>query len=145
MKLVMTIILLLAVAAMVTAQQNNAPGANTNTATSILKSSIKKPGVLTDEDIAAFKTSFTDEKTNKKYAFICSFSQRQPATEFEKKKYERNGKVPFRITCELMQIKEVKGKEVGFLESGTASIMLQDSEGKVLLTETRSLDKMCPS
>ena len=108
-------------------------------------STVVKPGTLSDKDIEALKTELTDEKTKQKLLFVTDFSLRKPTQPAEKKKYEKSGKIPFRITATLYDVKETGGKPLYRRLGGTAKFYLINSEGKVVLTESASLDKMCPS
>jgi len=100
-------------------------------------------GILTEEQIAALKIERSDDK-GRKYVFHGGMGLRT-LTDQEKKKYVKSGEVPFRITMELLEVKEVKGKLVGERQQGTARFYVLDSEGSVVASGTESLAKMCPS
>lgn len=108
-------------------------------------STVVKPGTLSDKDIEELKTELTDEKTKQKLLFVADFSLRKPTQPAEKKKYEKSGKIPFRITATLYDVKDTGGKPLYRRFGGTAKFYLINSDGKVVLTESASLDKMCPS
>ena len=120
--------------------QNQAADNGANKAPTVVKA-----GMLTDKEIEELKTEDTDEKTGQKIVFYCTFGAAKPKSAFEKKKYERSGKIPVRITCSLEDVKQVNGRNVGKLLRGTAKICIMDSDGKVVDTQSASLDKMCPS
>jgi hypothetical protein len=104
-----------------------------------------KPGMLSDKEVEELQTENTDEKTGQKIVFNAFFGTVKPKNAYEKKKYEKNGTIPIRITCTLEDVKQVNGKKVGKLLRGTARMYVMDSDGKVVMTESASLDKMCPS
>jgi len=106
---------------------------------------ITKAGMLSEKEIEELKTESTDEKTGQKIVFYASFGTAKPKSAFDKRKYEKSGKIPIRITCSLEDVKQINGRNVGKLLRGTAKICIMDSEGKVIETESVSLDKMCPS
>lgn len=120
--------------------QNQTPGNGTSKAPTVVKA-----GMLSDKEIEELKTEDTDEKTGQKIVFNASFGTAKLKTAFDKKKYEKSGKIPVRITCSLEDVKQVNGKNVSKLLRGTAKICIMDSEGKEVETQSVSLDKMCPS
>lgn len=102
------------------------------------------PGTLSDEDIAALKQTFTDEKTKKSWTWSGGFSQKKLAgKDAERAKIRK--KIPYRITAALYEVKEVRGKKTYKRESGTCWIFIKDAEGKVVYKTSQSLNKMCPS
>lgn len=106
------------------------------------------PGTLSEADIAALKTELVDEKKGTTLKFSASFSQLglDPKRDKSKiSKYAKSGQVPFRIITTLTEYKEVKGRKLSELQSGTCRIYILDSEGKVVDKTTQSLTKMCPS
>ena len=126
-----------------TLAQNQTNGADT----SVKKAppAVTKAGMLSDKEIEELQTQSVDEKTGQKIVFSGSFGTAKPKSAFEKKKYEKSGKIPIRVTCSLEDVKQVNGKNLAKLLRGTARICVMDSDGKVVLTESESLDKMCPS
>jgi hypothetical protein len=99
---------------------------------------------LTDDQIASLVTETTDAKTGTKLQFSAGFGVRK-VPDTEKRKYVKSGRVPFRITCALYEIRDVNGKPVMKRLSGKAHLNIMDSAGKVIKKESVSLDKMCPS
>lgn len=104
----------------------------------------KKPGTLTDEEIAGLKETYVNERTKTKYAFSASFLKITPGDK-DKSKYVKSGKIPFKMYAALYEIKESVGKQVRKRQNGTANIFIQDSDGNVVLTKFMSMEKMCPS
>jgi len=101
--------------------------------------------VLTDDQIAALLTEWTNEKTEAKIVFQSSFGVRA-VTPQEKRQYVKSGKIPVRLTCELLEIKESNGKKLAKrVGGGTVRFYLMDSDGKVIVKKSLSIDKMCPS
>lgn len=102
-------------------------------------------GTLTDEQIAALLPEWTDEKTGNKLVFQASFSVRSLPPQ-EKRRYVKSGKIPARLTCELLEVKEVNGKMLAKrVTNGMARFYIMDPDGKVIDKKSISLDKMCPS
>jgi hypothetical protein len=99
---------------------------------------------LYPEKTARWVTSWDDPKTSKKYAFSTSFMQVKPQHR-EIKKHKQKGTVPYRITGELIQLKESRGRTLRKRESGSVVIVVRDVDGKELLSKTISLAKFCPS
>lgn len=99
---------------------------------------------LTEEQIASMKTEWTDEKSNVKVHFSARFGAATVPAEL-KKKYSKSGKIPIRITCDLVESREVAGKPVAKRLGGSAHLYIKDSDGKVVLKKTVPLEKMCPS
>lgn len=100
--------------------------------------------VLSDDQIAAFLTEWTDAKTQAKLVFQASFGMRSVSPE-EKPKYVKSGKIPVRLSCILSEIKEVDGKKLAKRTSGTARFYILDPDGNIIIKKSLSLDKMCAS
>ena len=110
---------------------------------------IKKPAgdkdVLTEDQIADLLPEWTNEKTGTKLVFQSSFEART-VTPQEKRKYVKSGKIPIRIICELLEVKEVNGKNMAKrVSGGTVRFYIMDPDGKVIDKKSIPLDKMCPS
>jgi len=100
--------------------------------------------VLTEDQIAALLTEWTNEKTGAKLVFHSSFGVREVKPK-KKRKYVKSGKIPVRITCNLSEIKEVKGKKLAKrVSGGRAYFYIMDPDGKVIVKKSLSLAKMCP-
>ncbi|MDD4870209.1 MAG: hypothetical protein PHR77_06580 [Kiritimatiellae bacterium] len=108
-------------------------------------STVAKAGTLSDKEIEELLSESTDEKTGQKIVFNAFFGTAKPKSAYEKKKYEKSGTIPIRITCTLSDVKQVNGKNMSKLLRGTARMYVMDSDGKIVMTESASLDKMCPS
>lgn len=102
------------------------------------------PGTLSDEDVAALKQQFTDPKTKISFQWQGSFSQEKLNTK-DAERAKMLKKIPIRVTGALYEIKQVGGKPVSKLKSGTCWIYITDSDGKIVQKTSQSLDKMCPS
>ena len=100
--------------------------------------------VLTDEQLAALKKDFTDDKTDTTYSFNADFGTRSVEPP-EQRKYAKSGRIPIRITCSFTETKKVGGKALTRRLSGSSHIYIIDSDGKVVFKKTFPLDKMCPS
>jgi hypothetical protein len=108
-------------------------------------STMTKPGTLSEKAIEELQTEWTSDKNGQKIVFNGSFSGRKLTQAAEKKKFEKSGKIPIRITAELLDVKQVNGKNMSKRLPGTARFFITDPDGKVVITESGSLDKMCPS
>ena len=101
---------------------------------------------LTDEEISSFKTESIDEKGKTKYQFGARFGAAAITDPKDKKKYAKSGEIPIRVTCALYEIKNADTpKPLMRRMSGNVQFYILDSDGKMLLRKTVSLDKMCPS
>ena len=101
--------------------------------------------LLSEEQIAALQSEWTNPKTGDKLQFQASFGVRN-LTPQEKTRYAKSGKVPYRITCALYEIKESNGKKfLKRVSGGTARFYITDPGGKVVEKKSMPLDKMCPS
>ena len=111
-------------------------------------SKFKKPvpaGTLSDDQVAALKTSYTDVKKKKSWRWSGYFRMKSLTAKEKAKLQKSKGKIPFRITAALYEEKEVRGKKVSKRESGTCRIYITDASGKVVQKRSQSLNKMCPS
>jgi hypothetical protein len=100
--------------------------------------------VLTEAQLDALVTQWSDEKTGVKLEFEADFTVRK-LTDEQKKRYAKSGKIPLKITCQLMEIKDANGKKLAKRMSGTAHMYVLDSNDKAVEHRSVSLDKMCPS
>lgn len=106
---------------------------------------IPKAGkTLTDEQIAALLTEWIDPKTQAKLLFSASFGI-AGLTPSARAKYVKSGKIPLQIVCQLIEVKEAKGKTLAMRLSGSAHFYILDPDGKTIEKKTVALDKMCSS
>jgi hypothetical protein len=63
------------------------------------------------------------------------------------KKYARNGKVPYRVTFELLRYEVVNGvsRNVGRLQDGRATVVILDENGALVKRAQESMANLCPS
>lgn len=101
-------------------------------------------GGLSDDEISKLATEWTNPKNGNKLVFTASI-ETQKLSGRDREKFVKSGKVPIRIIATLYETKIDKGKTLYMRESGTCHIRLTNSDGKAVLSETVSLDKMCPS
>jgi len=127
------------------ASQAQESTSSTNDATKKLSTTVTTPGTLSEKDVAELKSEWTDEKTGLKYMFVATFNQWKPTQPADKKKYEKSGKMPVRITCTFYEVKMVQNKPLYKRLSGASKFYITGPDNKVVLTQTVSLDKMCPS
>jgi hypothetical protein len=100
--------------------------------------------LLSDSEIADFKTEVADPDGKKRVQFMADLSVPR-LKDAERKKFERSGKVPVRITCSLEEIKAADPKPLVKRLSGRAQFYLLDSDSKVVFRKSMPLEKMCPS
>ena len=101
-------------------------------------------GSLSEKDISELKTDWTDEKTGIKYNFQASFGVAN-VEEKDRRRLEKLGKVPYRITCTLYEMKQSKGTTLSKRMTGTAKFYVRDESNKDIIKKSVSLEKMCPS
>ena len=109
---------------------------------------LSKPGMLKKADLEKMITSWSDEKKKTSVSFSSSIGRRRMDPRKDKSKiakYKKSGKVPFRLLATLSEYKELKGKKVGKRLSGSCKFYMLDSDGKLVLSKSSSLAKMCPS
>jgi hypothetical protein len=102
-------------------------------------------GLPTDAEIAAFQKEAQLPGKPEKYVFEASAGQRILSTPDEKAKYARSGKIPFRVTMELNEIKIVNGKPLSKRMEGRGGILILDETGAIVDRKKDSLGKFCPS
>lgn len=101
-------------------------------------------GTLTDSQIAALKTEWKDKDGKTKVQFTASLGM-APMKPEEKQKYATSGKIPIRLTADLLEIKEVNGKNLFKRLNGSIHMYVKDADGKVVLKKSIPVEKMCPS
>lgn len=101
-------------------------------------------GPLTDDQIASLQTEWTDEKTKRQFVFTASFGPQTLKSE-DKARYQKMGRIPYRLTADLMEAKETDGKKLYKRVEGSAKFYILDPAGKVVEKRSSSLAKMCPS
>jgi hypothetical protein len=98
--------------------------------------------LLSDAEIDAFKTEGVTDDGKRKIQFMAALSVPSLNAQ-EKKKFERSGKVPVRITCTLEEIKVTQSKPLVKRLSGRVQFYLLDSDDKVVFRKAMHLEKMC--
>lgn len=102
-------------------------------------------GTLSDEEVAALKTQWTDEDSGKSYTFYGSFDYPK-LSDSDKRKYSKSEKIPIRITTTLYEIKEVRGKKQSMRMNGNCEFyVINEETGDMVFKKKVSLAKMCPS
>lgn len=100
-------------------------------------------GVPTDAEIAAFKTQWT-APDGKRYLLQAGFGL-PSLNESDRRKYARSGKVPYRVTISLYELKEVRGRTLSQRLDGQGNLVILSEAGDVINKERESLGKLCPS
>lgn len=104
--------------------------------------------VLDTEEAGKLLQEWKDEAKGTRMVFAASAEQVRldpVKNRSEYNKFKKSGKIPIRITATLYEMKEQKGKVLSRRLTGTASIYVLDEEQNVVLKESVSLAKMCPS
>jgi hypothetical protein len=101
-------------------------------------------GGIPAKDIEAWVTSWEDTRSHRKYTFSAKFGPARVQGR-ELAKYRKSGKVPFRITSDLLELKESKGRVLRKRATGTAKIVIIDVDGKKIISKSISISKLCPS
>jgi len=98
-----------------------------------------------EEEIKSFITTHKESETE---AITLSASFTVPTqTPDALKRYARSGKVPYRVTFELLKTRTVDGtsRSVGRLTDGRATIAILDENGTLLKRAQESILNLCPS
>ena len=104
---------------------------------------LKTESGIPAEDIAAWVTSWEDSRS-RKYEFSASFAS-DPVKGKARAKYQESGAVPFRVTGDLLELKESRGRVLRKRQTGSAKIVILDRDGKKIISQSISLAKLCPS
>ena len=102
-------------------------------------------GMPSEEEIKSFITTHKESETE---AITLSASFTVPTqTPDALKRYARSGKVPYRVTFELLKTRTVDGtsRSVGRLTDGRATIAILDENGTLLKRAQESILNLCPS
>jgi len=109
-------------------------------------STLSRPGgiaVPTDEEIAAFKTTWKEDDGTT-YTFAGGLGP-QVLTKKDQGTAARHGKIPFRVTAYFSKSKVVGSKTRSSLVDGSAYIVVLNEAGEVVVTRRENLLKLCPS
>lgn len=119
-------------------------GDDDKTAVAAVAAGRQADGIPTEEEIAAFLTTYQPPGRPERYIFTATFGV--PAlTPRERKAYARSGKVPYRITMDLMEAKTVGGRTLYKRVEGRGNVVVMDAAGTVIDRTKEALGKLCPS
>ena len=107
-----------------------------------LSSSSSSSGMLSEEELKNLSPTWTDEKSGDKRVMRAGFAQER-VSPTQKKRYQRSGKIPFRIIADVTETQA--GARRGQRMSGSCKIYILDSENKCVDKKSTSLDSMCPT
>lgn len=128
-------------------QSGGAPAAGQPIALTGLSSrpSVNTSMVLTEAQVAALKSEFTDEKNGSKYQFVASAALDK--TSSKNRNWKEGKGLDVKITASCYKAKDLGGGRFQrTLEtSGSCLFYLLDEGGKPVLTKSKSLDSMCPT
>jgi len=122
----------------------DAPAVKSSMAVKAAPASRAAGDTLTEEEIAALKTEWRDER-GRGMNIEATFTLDDVRAKEEASRFSKSGKVPVRITVALYETRESGGREVRRLLPGRCRLYVQDSEGNLVFKATENLDKMCPS
>ncbi len=106
--------------------------------------SAAQTGIPSEAEISAFKTeSDNPSKPAEKLVLVANLAV-QKMTPDMRKKYTFNGRVPYRLTVELLRSSAAGGRATRVLE-GSCNIVLVDASGAVLKRTKESMANLCPS
>lgn len=106
-----------------------------------------RQGILNEEQLAGLVTAHTDAKSGRAYGFKTSFGVKRLDPRRDRVKigrYRESGRVPYRITAELSEYKEYKGRRKAKRLNGTAHIYVLAEDGKLVDREDVALSTLCP-
>jgi hypothetical protein len=127
-----------------TTARRPAAGAGGDDKTAAAAAGRQADGIPTEEEIAAFLTTYQPPGRPERYIFTATFGV--PAlTPRERKAYARSGKVPYRITMDLMEAKTVGGRTFSKRVEGRGNVVVMDAAGTVIDRTKEALGKLCPS
>jgi hypothetical protein len=101
-------------------------------------------GGIPAKDIEAWVTQWENPRSHRKYTFSASFG-RASVKGRELAKYKKSGKIPFRVTSDLIELKESRGRVLRKRATGSAKIVIIDVDGKQIISKSISISKLCPS
>jgi len=96
------------------------------------------------EEIDAWETSWEDPRTENTYHFRAAFTAPRLRSS-QKAAYVRAGTIPYRITGDLFEYRVYRGRKTSRRMTGTARIVILDSDGKKIASQSVSLAKLCPT
>ncbi|MBT3192593.1 MAG: hypothetical protein HN341_08565 [Verrucomicrobia bacterium] len=99
---------------------------------------------ISDAEMAAWVTSWQNPKSSSKLEFRTSFGPARVMAR-DRQKYQRSGAVPFRVTGDLLELKKSGTRTLYKRQTGSAKLVILDSDGKKVLSKSISLAKLCPS
>jgi len=144
----MSTLVLLVTAGGVLAQQSAKAPANVPTPKlrTLVTSSSAGGAIPTEEEITAFVQEYKESDTSKESLSLgVRFGVPKLAPE-QRKKYERNQKVPYQLTVDLIKTKDVNGKKMALRTTdGKSNIAILDETGKVVKQSSENLIKLCAS
>jgi len=102
-------------------------------------------GIPSEEEIKAFLTTYKESETEAIHV-SASFTVPRLAPD-ALKRYERSGKVPYRVTFELLKSRNVNGemRNTGRITDGRVTVAILDENGALVKRAQESLLNLCPS
>lgn len=106
-------------------------------------------GGLSADEVAKLQTVWQDEDGRYSRSFRVGFSAVRldpKKNRNDMRKYAKSGKVPFRITATMAEVREKSGKKLrSLIKSGTCYIRITDADGAMVAKKSMSLAKLCPT
>jgi len=102
-------------------------------------------GIPSEAEISAFKTEAANPSDPLEKLVLVADLAVPKMTADARKKYTFNGRVPYRLTVELVRYSTDSGRPKGRVLEGSCSIVLVDASGAVLKRTKESMANLCPS
>lgn len=100
----------------------------------------------TEEEIKSFVQEYKESENSKESLTLDAYIAVPKMTPEQRKKFEQNKKVPYRIIADLITTKEVKGKRVSTrTTNGKVNVAILDETGKTVKQSSENLIKLCAS
>jgi|GEM_PF-1726156 len=126
-----------------TKAQPNAPATKMRT---LVTSGSAGGAIPTEEEIAAFVSEYKETENSKESLSLSVNLVVPKLLPEQRKKYERSKKVPYKLTVDLVKVKEVNGKKVSTrVTDGKCNFAVLNESGKVDKQSSESLIKLCAS
>lgn len=107
--------------------------------------SAAQTGIPSEAEISAFKTESANPSDPAEKLVLVADLAVQKMTPDARKKYTFNGRVPYRLTVELVRYSTESGRPKGRVLEGSCNIVLVDDSGAVLKRTKESMANLCPS
>jgi hypothetical protein len=101
--------------------------------------------ILSQEDIAAFKTEMPGSVQAETLKFSASFRQVTQMAERDRRRHAEAGTIPFHITADFVAERVANGRTLRQRQRGVVRMYVQDADGKVVASQSMQVERMCPT